>query len=79
MPTVEEIRGEWKGIRSALGNLICYVDGKTENATNSLMVMMSFTMQHIRFSARKKMHQSFAMTMTAVQYQICAICAGSTG
>lgn len=30
MPTVEEIRGEWKGIRSALGNLICYVDGKTE-------------------------------------------------
>lgn len=30
MPTIEEIRGEWKGIRSALGNLICYVDGKTE-------------------------------------------------
>ena len=30
MPTVEEIRDEWKGIRSALGNLICYVDGKTE-------------------------------------------------
>lgn len=30
MPTVEEIREEWKGIRSALGNLICYVDGKTE-------------------------------------------------
>jgi len=30
MPTVEEIRSEWKGIRSALGNLICYMDGKTE-------------------------------------------------
>lgn len=30
MPTVEEIRNEWKAIRSALGNLICYVDGKTE-------------------------------------------------
>lgn len=30
MPTVDEIRDEWKGIRSALGNLICYIDGKTE-------------------------------------------------
>lgn len=30
MPTIEEIRTEWKGIRSALGNLICYMDGKTE-------------------------------------------------
>lgn len=30
MPTAEEIRDEWKGIRSALGNLICYMDGKTE-------------------------------------------------
>ena len=29
MPTVDEIRTEWKGIRSALGNLICYVDGAT--------------------------------------------------
>ena len=30
MPTIEEIRTEWKTIRSALGNLICYIDGKTE-------------------------------------------------
>ena len=30
MPTIEEIRNEWKAIRSALGNLICYIDGKTE-------------------------------------------------
>ncbi len=30
MPTADEIRMEWKGIRSALGNLICYIDGKTE-------------------------------------------------
>ena len=29
MPTVDEIRTEWKGLRSALGNLICYIDGKT--------------------------------------------------
>lgn len=29
MPTIDEIRSEWKGIRSALGNLICYIDGKT--------------------------------------------------
>ena len=29
MPTIEEIRSEWKAIRSALGNLICYIDGKT--------------------------------------------------
>lgn len=28
MPTMNELRTEWKGIRSALGNLICYVDGK---------------------------------------------------
>ena len=31
MPTVEEIRSEWKGIRSALGNLICSMDGKAES------------------------------------------------
>ena len=30
MPTIEEIKDEWKGIRSALGNLICYIDGKME-------------------------------------------------
>lgn len=30
MPTIDEIRTEWKTIRSALGNLICYIDGKTE-------------------------------------------------
>lgn len=30
MPTIEEIRAEWKTLRSALGNLICYIDGKTE-------------------------------------------------
>lgn len=29
MPTIEEIRTEWHGVRSALGNLICYIDGKT--------------------------------------------------
>lgn len=28
MPTIEEIRTEWETIRSALGNLICYIDGK---------------------------------------------------
>lgn len=31
MPTSEEIRDEWKTIRSALGNLICYMDGKAES------------------------------------------------
>ena len=31
MPTVEEIRGEWKAIRPALGNLINYMDGKTKS------------------------------------------------
>lgn len=31
MPTVEEIRSEWKALRSALGNLICYMDGKVES------------------------------------------------
>lgn len=30
MPTMIEIRTEWKAIRSALGNLICYIDGKSE-------------------------------------------------
>lgn len=30
MPTFEEIRTEWKGVRSALGNLICYMDGKIQ-------------------------------------------------
>ena len=30
MPTMKEICTEWKGIRSALGNLICYIDGKAE-------------------------------------------------
>ena len=30
MPTIEEIRTEWKAIRSALSNLICYIDGKTK-------------------------------------------------
>ena len=30
MPTIDEIHTEWKGVRSALGNLICYIDGKTE-------------------------------------------------
>lgn len=30
MPTAKEIRTEWKTIRSALGNLICYIEGKTE-------------------------------------------------
>lgn len=29
MLTVEEIRTEWKTIRSELGNLICYIEGKT--------------------------------------------------
>lgn len=29
MPTIEEIRTEWKTIRSALGNLIGYIEGKT--------------------------------------------------
>lgn len=29
MPTIEEVRTEWKTIRSALGNLICYIEGKT--------------------------------------------------
>ncbi len=29
MQTIEEIRSEWKTIKSALGNLICYIDGKT--------------------------------------------------
>lgn len=29
MPTMDEIRTEWKAIRSALGNIICYLDGKT--------------------------------------------------
>lgn len=29
MPTAEEIRTEWKAIRSALGNVICYIEGKT--------------------------------------------------
>ena len=28
MPTIEEIRTEWQGVRSAVGNLICYIDGK---------------------------------------------------
>lgn len=31
MPTINEIRTEWKGVRSALGNLICYMDGKVES------------------------------------------------
>ena len=31
MTTSEEIRDEWKAIRSALGNLINYLDGKTES------------------------------------------------
>ena len=31
MPTIDEIRTEWRGIRSALGNLICHVDGKIES------------------------------------------------
>lgn len=31
MPPIEEIRGEWKGIRSALGNLICKMDSKVES------------------------------------------------
>ena len=31
MPTIDEIRTEWKGVRSALGNLICYMDGKVES------------------------------------------------
>lgn len=30
MPTVEEIRSEWKTLRSALGNLVCSIDGKAE-------------------------------------------------
>ena len=30
MPTIEEIRTDWKTIRSKLGNLICYIDGKSE-------------------------------------------------
>ena len=29
MPTIEEIGTEWKTVRSALGNLICYIEGKT--------------------------------------------------
>lgn len=29
MPTMNEIRTEWKAIRTALGNIICYLDGKT--------------------------------------------------
>lgn len=29
MPTMEEIRTGWKAIRSALGNVICYIEGKT--------------------------------------------------
>ncbi len=29
MPTAEEIRTEWKAIRSALGNVICYIEGRT--------------------------------------------------
>ena len=28
MPTIEEIRNEWKGVRSAVGMLIGYIDGK---------------------------------------------------
>ena len=30
MPTVEVIESDWKTIRSALGNLICHIDGKIE-------------------------------------------------
>ena len=30
MPTVEEIRSEWEALRSALGNLVCSIDGKAE-------------------------------------------------
>lgn len=30
MMTAEEIHTEWKGIRSDLGNLICHIEGKTE-------------------------------------------------
>ena len=28
MPTINEIETDWKAIRSSLGNLICYIDGK---------------------------------------------------
>jgi hypothetical protein len=28
MPTIEEIRKEWHGVRSAVGTLVCYIDGK---------------------------------------------------
>lgn len=35
MPTMAEIRNEWKTIRSALGNLICYIDGKAEQFGNA--------------------------------------------
>lgn len=28
MPTIEEIRTEWHGVRSAVGTLVCYIDGK---------------------------------------------------
>lgn len=28
MVTIEEIRTEWAGVRSAVGTLICYIDGK---------------------------------------------------
>ncbi len=28
MPTMEEIRREWQGVRSAIGTLVCYIDGK---------------------------------------------------
>lgn len=31
MPTTEEIRAEWKNIRSSLGNLLCCIDGKLES------------------------------------------------
>lgn len=28
MPTIEEIRAEWKGVKSAVGTLVGYIDGK---------------------------------------------------
>lgn len=30
MPSIEEIRTEWKGVRSAVGTLVGYIDGKVE-------------------------------------------------
>ena len=28
MPTTDEIKTEWKSLRPAIGNLLCYIDGK---------------------------------------------------